>query len=218
MVSRHLDKTSCGRTAIWMCSFVWRHCESIHVKLYLHARQNGTWYSRACGYVMTTLVAVGAAFDFVVYGWGFSTLRSCYPWLNLSNWCGLCGFSTCSGRTLLVLHIIALYDGPQNNDFLRRGKLADMHGGKRQWGTRVLCVFCSVSENQSLLRMPPWLNLWLLGAIVMSMALHFLILYVKPMPVSTTGTSTSRKETLDTLGSCKPPPFPPPPNLNYWGS
>ncbi|KAM9176982.1 sarcoplasmic/endoplasmic reticulum calcium ATPase 3 isoform 2-T2 [Mergus octosetaceus] len=41
----------------------------------------------------------------------------------------------------------------------------------------------SVSENQSLLRMPPWLNLWLLGAIVMSMALHFFILYVKPMPL-----------------------------------
>ncbi|NXP73413.1 AT2A3 ATPase, partial [Ramphastos sulfuratus] len=41
----------------------------------------------------------------------------------------------------------------------------------------------SVSENQSLLRMPPWLNLWLLGAIIMSMALHFLILYVKPMPL-----------------------------------
>ncbi|KAM4700173.1 sarcoplasmic/endoplasmic reticulum calcium ATPase 3 [Discoglossus pictus] len=41
----------------------------------------------------------------------------------------------------------------------------------------------SVSENQSLLRMPPWLNLWLLGAIIMSMALHFVILYVKPMPL-----------------------------------
>ncbi|XP_031813244.1 sarcoplasmic/endoplasmic reticulum calcium ATPase 3 [Sarcophilus harrisii] len=41
----------------------------------------------------------------------------------------------------------------------------------------------SVSENQSLLRMPPWLNPWLLGAIAMSMALHFLVLYVKPMPV-----------------------------------
>ncbi|KAG9492571.1 hypothetical protein GDO78_000849, partial [Eleutherodactylus coqui] len=41
----------------------------------------------------------------------------------------------------------------------------------------------SLSENQSLLRMPPWLNIWLLGAIVMSMALHFVILYVKPMPL-----------------------------------
>ncbi|XP_071620948.1 sarcoplasmic/endoplasmic reticulum calcium ATPase 3 [Heliangelus exortis] len=41
----------------------------------------------------------------------------------------------------------------------------------------------SLSENQSLLRMPPWLNIWLLGAIIMSMALHFLILYVKPMPL-----------------------------------
>ncbi|KAE8625119.1 hypothetical protein XENTR_v10006163 [Xenopus tropicalis] len=41
----------------------------------------------------------------------------------------------------------------------------------------------SLSENQSLLRMPPWLNIWLLGAIIMSMALHFLILYIKPMPL-----------------------------------
>ncbi|XP_066491101.1 sarcoplasmic/endoplasmic reticulum calcium ATPase 3 [Tiliqua scincoides] len=41
----------------------------------------------------------------------------------------------------------------------------------------------SVSENQSLLRMPPWLNIWLLGAIIISMALHFLILYVKPLPL-----------------------------------
>ncbi|XP_040192650.1 sarcoplasmic/endoplasmic reticulum calcium ATPase 3 isoform X1 [Rana temporaria] len=41
----------------------------------------------------------------------------------------------------------------------------------------------SLSENQSLLRMPPWLNIWLLGAIILSMALHFLILYVKPMPL-----------------------------------
>ncbi|XP_069082788.1 sarcoplasmic/endoplasmic reticulum calcium ATPase 3 isoform X1 [Pleurodeles waltl] len=41
----------------------------------------------------------------------------------------------------------------------------------------------SLSENQSLLRMPPWLNFWLLGAIVMSMALHFFILYVEPLPM-----------------------------------
>ncbi|KAI2651452.1 Sarcoplasmic/endoplasmic reticulum calcium ATPase 2 [Labeo rohita] len=36
----------------------------------------------------------------------------------------------------------------------------------------------SVSENQSLLRMPPWENVWLLGAICLSMSLHFLILYM----------------------------------------
>lgn len=46
-----------------------------------------------------------------------------------------------------------------------------------------LCAFGSVSENQSLLRMPPWLNPWLLGAVVMSMALHFLILLVPPLPL-----------------------------------
>ena len=43
---------------------------------------------------------------------------------------------------------------------------------------------CSLSENQSLLRMPPWANIWLLGSICLSMSLHFLILYVDPLPVS----------------------------------
>ena len=42
----------------------------------------------------------------------------------------------------------------------------------------------SLSENQSLVRMPPWVNIWLLGSICLSMSLHFLILYVDPLPVS----------------------------------
>uniref|UniRef100_A0A673X4B9 Calcium-transporting ATPase n=1 Tax=Salmo trutta TaxID=8032 RepID=A0A673X4B9_SALTR len=37
--------------------------------------------------------------------------------------------------------------------------------------------------HSSLLRMPPWENIWLLGAICLSMSLHFLILYVEPLPV-----------------------------------
>lgn len=45
-------------------------------------------------------------------------------------------------------------------------------------------MLSSLSENQSLLKMPPWSNPWLVGAICLSMALHFLILYVDPLPVS----------------------------------
>ena len=41
----------------------------------------------------------------------------------------------------------------------------------------------SLSENQSLLRMPPWENIWLVGSICLSMSLHFLILYVVPLPL-----------------------------------
>lgn len=48
-------------------------------------------------------------------------------------------------------------------------------------------LFCSLSENQSLLRMPPWENIWLVGSICLSMSLHFLILYVEPLPVSSRG-------------------------------
>ncbi|CAG2200638.1 ATP2A [Mytilus edulis] len=39
----------------------------------------------------------------------------------------------------------------------------------------------SLSENQSLIAMPPWSNPWLLGAIALSMSLHFLILYTEVM-------------------------------------
>lgn len=41
----------------------------------------------------------------------------------------------------------------------------------------------SLSENQSLIRMPPWVNFWLLSSICLSMSLHFLILYVEPLPM-----------------------------------
>lgn len=37
----------------------------------------------------------------------------------------------------------------------------------------------SLSENQSLVVMPPWANLWLVSAIALSMTLHFVILYVE---------------------------------------
>jgi len=36
----------------------------------------------------------------------------------------------------------------------------------------------SLSENESLLTLPLWTNLYLCGAIALSMALHFMILYV----------------------------------------
>uniref|UniRef100_A0A8C2I0E6 P-type Ca(2+) transporter n=1 Tax=Cyprinus carpio TaxID=7962 RepID=A0A8C2I0E6_CYPCA len=41
----------------------------------------------------------------------------------------------------------------------------------------------SLSENQSLLRMPPWSNVWLVGAMSLSMSLHFMIIYVDPLPM-----------------------------------
>lgn len=41
----------------------------------------------------------------------------------------------------------------------------------------------NLSENQSLLTIPPWSNLWLVGSIVLTMVLHVLILYVQPLAV-----------------------------------
>lgn len=36
----------------------------------------------------------------------------------------------------------------------------------------------SLSENQSLITMPPWSNMWLIASMALSFTLHFVILYV----------------------------------------
>jgi Ca2+ transporting ATPase len=36
----------------------------------------------------------------------------------------------------------------------------------------------SLSENQSLVVMPPWCNIWLLASMALSFTLHFVILHV----------------------------------------
>ncbi|CAN1135632.1 Calcium-transporting ATPase 3, endoplasmic reticulum-type, partial [Linum perenne] len=41
----------------------------------------------------------------------------------------------------------------------------------------------NLSENQSLLAIPPWSNMWLVGSIVLTMILHILILYIPPLSV-----------------------------------
>ncbi|XP_027148407.1 calcium-transporting ATPase 3, endoplasmic reticulum-type [Coffea eugenioides] len=41
----------------------------------------------------------------------------------------------------------------------------------------------NLSENQSLLVIPPWSNLWLVASIVLTILLHMLILYVQPLAV-----------------------------------
>ncbi|GLU15955.1 hypothetical protein SLE2022_324060 [Rubroshorea leprosula] len=41
----------------------------------------------------------------------------------------------------------------------------------------------NLSENQSLLVIPPWSNLWLVASIILTMFLHILILYVRPLSI-----------------------------------
>ena len=45
-------------------------------------------------------------------------------------------------------------------------------------------LYFSLSENQSLLKMPPWTNRYLLYAIALSMSLHMMILYIPMFNVS----------------------------------
>lgn len=41
----------------------------------------------------------------------------------------------------------------------------------------------NLSENQSLLVIPPWSNMWLVVSIILTMLLHVLILYVRPLSI-----------------------------------
>ncbi|XP_068655708.1 calcium-transporting ATPase 3, endoplasmic reticulum-type [Aristolochia californica] len=52
----------------------------------------------------------------------------------------------------------------------------------------------NLSENQSLLKIRPWSNLWLLAAIVFTMFFHMLILYVKPLSVLFSVTPLSKQD------------------------
>uniref|UniRef100_A0A4W6FWF0 Calcium-transporting ATPase n=1 Tax=Lates calcarifer TaxID=8187 RepID=A0A4W6FWF0_LATCA len=80
---------------------------------------------------------------------------------------------------------MAAHDGPKLSFYQLSHYLQCSEGHAEFAG--VQCSMCnalnSLSENQSLLKMPPWSNPWLVGAICLSMALHFLILYVDPLPV-----------------------------------
>merc|ERR1712071_99412 len=57
----------------------------------------------------------------------------------------------------------------------------------------------SVSENQSIFRMPPWLNMWLMGAFFLSLGLHFMILYVPPFPTIFHVTDLNMEEWMTVL-------------------
>lgn len=52
----------------------------------------------------------------------------------------------------------------------------------------------ALSENNSLLQLPPWSNLWLLAAIAVSMLLHVFILYTPPVAAIFTVTALTAKE------------------------
>lgn len=52
----------------------------------------------------------------------------------------------------------------------------------------------NLSENQSLLVLPPWSNLWLIGAIAVSMLLHVLILYVPALSLMFSVTALTYSE------------------------
>ncbi|CAL5220117.1 g2070 [Coccomyxa viridis] len=57
----------------------------------------------------------------------------------------------------------------------------------------------ALSENNSLLQLPPWSNPWLLGSIALSMALHCFILYVPPAAAMFSVTALNASEWLAVL-------------------
>ncbi|XP_028896923.1 calcium-transporting ATPase sarcoplasmic/endoplasmic reticulum type isoform X2 [Zeugodacus cucurbitae] len=57
----------------------------------------------------------------------------------------------------------------------------------------------SLSENQSLITMPPWCNMWLIGSMALSFTLHFVILYVEVLSTVFQVTPLSGEEWLTVM-------------------
>nr|XP_039263858.1 sarcoplasmic/endoplasmic reticulum calcium ATPase 1-like [Styela clava] len=86
-----------------------------------------------------------------------------------------------------VTHYMSCHSSPELFEGITCKIFEDPHPMTMALSVLVIIELCnalnSVSENQSLLVMPPWQNLWLIGAILLSLSLHFVILYVDPLPM-----------------------------------
>jgi len=82
-----------------------------------------------------------------------------------------------------LTHYMSCHNDPENFIGVDCGIFQDPHPMTMALSVLVtiemLNAMNSLSENQSLLLMPPWSNIWLLSAIALSMTLHFVILYVE---------------------------------------
>lgn len=86
-----------------------------------------------------------------------------------------------------VTHYMQCHGSPELFDGLSCKIFEDPHPMTMALSVLVIIELCnalnSVSENQSLLVMPPWQNNWLIGSILLSLILHFVILHVGPLPM-----------------------------------
>lgn len=86
-----------------------------------------------------------------------------------------------------VTHFMQCHSNPELFEGFSCKIFEDPHPMTMALSVLVIIELCnalnSVSENQSLLVMPPWQNVWLIGAILLSLTLHFVILHVGPLPM-----------------------------------
>uniref|UniRef100_H2ZLD1 Sarcoplasmic/endoplasmic reticulum calcium ATPase 2 n=1 Tax=Ciona savignyi TaxID=51511 RepID=H2ZLD1_CIOSA len=86
-----------------------------------------------------------------------------------------------------ITHFMSCSTQPEDFEGISCKIFEDPHPMTMALSVLVVIELCnalnSVSENQSIIRMPPWKNVWLVGAIVLSLALHFVILHVDPLPM-----------------------------------
>uniref|UniRef100_H2XSH4 Calcium-transporting ATPase n=1 Tax=Ciona intestinalis TaxID=7719 RepID=H2XSH4_CIOIN len=86
-----------------------------------------------------------------------------------------------------ITHFMSCSTQPEDFEGITCKIFEDPHPMTMALSVLVVIELCnalnSVSENQSLFRMPPWQNVWLIGAIVLSLTLHFVILHVDPLPM-----------------------------------
>uniref|UniRef100_H2ZGA3 Sarcoplasmic/endoplasmic reticulum calcium ATPase 2 n=1 Tax=Ciona savignyi TaxID=51511 RepID=H2ZGA3_CIOSA len=150
------------------------------------------------GWLMIRYCVVGGEFTLVLIKCNLLLLFS-----DNANYKGYVGFGTVgaslwwfmyapNGPQLTwwqITHFMSCSTQPEDFEGISCKIFEDPHPMTMALSVLVVIELCnalnSVSENQSIIRMPPWKNVWLVGAIVLSLALHFVILHVDPLPVTT---------------------------------
>nr|BAC53586.1 sarco-endoplasimc reticulum calcium ATPase [Halocynthia roretzi] len=86
-----------------------------------------------------------------------------------------------------VTHYMQCLTNPELFEGISCKIFVDPHPMTMALSVLVIIELCnalnSISENQSIIVMPPWRNMWLIGAIMLSLSLHFVILHVDPFPM-----------------------------------
>lgn len=123
----------------------------------------------------------------IINGWMFFRYMVIGVYVGIATVGGfLYWYTSYENGPLLSLELLKLHDkcvgelrpGLSCSDFVAMNRVPSTIALSVLVTIEMFNAINSLSESQSLIRMPPWRNWWLIGAVLLSFSLHFVIVYV----------------------------------------